>query len=131
MSSPMLTAIHAAVLILCTAPDISGNWDLTLKADWTSIPALSCTLSQDGQKVTGSCRAAGEPADRAVQLTDSRIDGDRVQFGWQIMTPDGEKWVYTLNGTVDEKAGAMKGSFKVSSRVGGGDGTFTAKKRAK
>lgn len=45
------------------------------------------------------------------------------------MTPDGEEWVYTLNGTVDEKVGGMKGGFKVSSRVGGGEGTFIGKKR--
>lgn len=74
----------------------------------------------------------GEVAFRENAVSNGgKVDGEQIEFGWRVLTPDGESWAYVLRGTVDEKAGTMKGSFKVSSRVGGGDGSFSATRRAR
>jgi hypothetical protein len=116
------------VFPLATA-DISGSWDLNLKADGASVPPLTCTLVQKGSEVTGSCKAAGGGDQDEVQISGGNVEGSRVRLGWSVRTPDGEAWAYSLDGGLDEAARAMKGTFKVTSRVGGADGTFTAKKR--
>jgi hypothetical protein len=122
-----------AVPVLVTsvfAAEISGLWEMSLKADWTSIPELVCNFSQKGQELRGSCRAARDPGGKPVELTAGKVDGDSVSCQWNIVTPDGETWTYALSGTVDPNGTAMKGSFKLSSRSGGGgEGSFTAKKR--
>ena len=131
----MTLVVHTLISLFVVAAggssgDVSGTWNLSLKADWIKIPPLTCALTQKGQDVAGTCTADGDPEGRRVQFTNGRIADGKVQFSWRVDTPDGEAWTYTLNGKVDEKAGTMSGDFKVSSRVGGGDGTFSAKKRA-
>jgi hypothetical protein len=112
-----------------TASDVTGDWNLSLKADGIQIPPLTCALEQKGQQLAGTCKADGDPEGRSVQLTGGRIENGNVQFAWKVDTPDGEVWTYTLTGRVDEKATTMDGGFKVASRAGGGEGTFMAKKR--
>ena len=130
MATFFLPLFTAAALLAVPPADISGAWDLLLKADWTSIPALTCTIVQKDSAVTGTCKSAGDPDEHSVKITDGKIDGARIHVTWQVRTPDGEGWIYTLNGTVDEAGTSMKGGFKVSGRVGGGEGTFTAAIRA-
>ena len=128
MASLSFTLLATFLFPLATA-DISGNWDLNLKADSASVPPLICTLVQKGSEVTGSCKAAGGGDQDTVQISGGRVEGSRVRLGWSLRTPDGEAWTYSLDGALADADRAMKGTFKVTSRVGGADGTFTAKKR--
>ena len=118
-----------AIVISVFAADISGIWEMSLKANWTSIPSLICTLSQNGQELTGSCKAVGESNGTDVHLSSGRVDGDRVSCEWNVVTPDGETWTYALTGTLDAKGTMMKGAFKLSNRSSGGGGSFTATKQ--
>ena len=131
-----MTKLRFALLVMplfvasVSAADISGIWELSLKADWTNIPELVCNFSQKGQELTGSCRAAREPSGQSVDLNGGKVDGDSVSCQWNVVTPDGETWTYSLTGKVDQNGTIMKGSFKLSSRSGGGgEGSFTGKKR--
>ena len=113
-----------------SAADVSGMWGMSLKTDWTSIPDLVCNFSQKRQELTGSCRAARAPNEKAVDLSAGKVDGDSISCQWNIVTPDGETWTYALTGTVDANGTMMKGAFKLSNRSGGGgEGSFTAKKQ--
>ena len=130
-----MTKLRLALLLLpvlvvpVSAADVSGRWAMTLSADWTRIPDLVCTFSQTGQEFSGSCRAAADPNGSAVDVIDGRVDAEKFSCRWNIVTPDGEPWTYTLTGTVDANGTMMKGSFKLSSRASDGDGTFTARKQ--
>jgi hypothetical protein len=118
-----------AFAVSVSAADVSGVWDMSLKANWTSIPELVCTLSQNGQGLTGSCRAAAERNGKAVNLTAGKVDGDSISCQWNVVTPDGESWTYALTGTVDAHGTMMKGVLKLSSRLSEGEGTFTSNKQ--
>jgi hypothetical protein len=131
-----MTNLRLALLVVpvfvvsVSAADISGIWEMSLKADWTRIPELVCNFSQNGQELTGGCRAAREPDGKSVDLNAGKVDGDSISCQWNVVTPDGETWTYALSGTVDPNGTMMKGSFKLSSRSGaGGEGSFTAKKQ--
>lgn len=128
MASLSFTLLATFLFPLATA-DISGTWDLNLKADSASVPPLTCRLVQKGSEVTGSCKASGGPDQEAVQISGGKVDDSRVRLGWSVRTPDGESWAYSLEGALADGDRAMKGTFKITGRVGGGDGTFTAKKR--
>lgn len=117
------------IVISVFAADISGIWEMSLKANWTSIPTLVCTFSQNGQELTGSCKAVGESNGKDVHLTSGTVEGDKVSCEWNVVTPDGETWTYALTGTLDAKVTIMKGTFKLSNRSSGGEGSFTATKQ--
>ena len=40
-----LLLIMLALTVPLSAADVSGIWNMNLKADWTTIPALVCTFS--------------------------------------------------------------------------------------
>ena len=124
-----LFVVPVLVISVSAAADISGIWEMGLKADWTSIPDLVCTFSQKGQELTGSCKAAAEPNGKTVDLTGGKVDGDRVSCQWNVVTPDGETWTYALTGMLDANGTMMKGAFRLSSRFSEGEGSFTAKKQ--
>jgi hypothetical protein len=63
-----------------------------------------------------------------VELSDGRVDSERVSCQWNVVTPDGETWTYALKGALDANGTMMTGDFKLSSRFSGGEGSFTAKK---
>ena len=111
------------------AADISGTWELRFKADWTSIPGVVCTLAQKGDELTGSCQAVDEPQGPTVDLTAGKVDGDKVNCEWKVVTPGGDAWTYALAGTLDGTRTKIDGVFKLSGRFGGGEGSFTAAKR--
>ena len=110
------------------APDISGNWELSMTADWTRIPSLVCTLVQTGPDLRGDCRPAADPLSPSAKLSAGKVDDEKVSCEWTVVTPDGDRWTYALTGTVDPTITSMRGSFKLSNRFGGGEGRFTAKR---
>jgi hypothetical protein len=109
------------------AADVSGVWEMLLTSDATSIPRLACTLAQNGQELTGSCKPAGGPQSESVDLT-GKVDGDRISCQWNVVTPNGQKWTYALTGKLDAKSTTMDGTFTLS---GGfkGEGTFKGTKQ--
>ena len=128
--TPLALLVVPVLVMSVSAADVSGIWEMGLKADWTSIPELVCNFSQKGQELTGSCRAAREPNGKPVDLNAGKVDGDTISCQWNVVTPDGETWTYALTGTVDPNGTMMKGAFKLSSRSGGGGGgSFTGKKQ--
>ena len=120
--------VMLALTVPVSAADISGTWDMSLKADWTSIPALVCSFSQNGEQLAGNCRPPGTSSKEAVDLTAGKVQGDRVSCEWRVVTPDGQTWTYALTGTLDGQETMMEGSFTLSSAQTKGGGKFTAKK---
>jgi hypothetical protein len=124
-----MTNRHVAMLLLAalvvpvSAADVSGNWKMTFKADWTSIPNLACALSQKDQRLEGTCSG--------VDLNDGRIDGNQVSWTWKIVVPDGVTWTFAFTGTLDANDTAMKGIVKLSAGPGAkvNEATFTAIKQ--
>jgi hypothetical protein len=59
-----MARLRAATLVLplivapVSAADVSGVWALVLRVEWTAVPELVCTFSQDDEALTGSCRPA-------------------------------------------------------------------------
>lgn len=129
---PRLRAVALIAFMLVarvSAADVSGVWALTVTAEWTTVPELVCTFSQDDEALTGTCRSAGSPADGGVDVTNGRVEGDRVQCQWSVVTPDGQTWTYALMGTLDAGETTMDGTVRISSPLSDGDGRFTARKR--
>ena len=124
-----LPLVMLALTVPISAADVSGIWDMHLKAEWTSIPALVCRFSQNGQQITGNCRPPGTSDRDVAELTGGRVDGDRFSGQWRIVTPDGQTWTYALTGTLDAKETMIEGSFTLSSAETKGGGTFTARKQ--
>lgn len=113
-----------------SATEISGSWKMSFKATWTRIPDLVCTLSQKDQRLDGTCKAAGGDDGKGVDLSDGRIEGDRVSWSWKVVVPDGVTWTYAFTGTLDANGTAMKGIVKLSAGAGAkeNEASFTATK---
>lgn len=127
----LLPLMMLALPLPASAADVSGDWNMSLRADWTNIPALVCKFSQNGEQLTGSCNAVGaSDKEPATQLTSGKVVKDRFSCEWRITTPDGQTWTYALTGMVDAKETTMKGSFTLSSPQTKGEGSFTAKKQS-
>ena len=132
-----MTTRQVAVLLLATlvvpvsAADMSGEWKMTFKADWTSIPDLACALSQKDQRLEGTCRPAGAQSNEKVDLNDGRIDGNQVSWTWKILVRDGVTWTYAFTGTLDTNGTATKGIVKLSAGPGAkvNEASFTAIKQ--
>jgi hypothetical protein len=118
-----------ALTVPVSAADVSGVWNMSLKADWTSIPALVCKLSQSGRQLTGSCRADGDSSGDEVTLTGGTVEDNHVRCQWRVVTPDGQMWTYALTGALDAKETMIEGSFTLSNAQSKGAGSFTAKKQ--
>lgn len=124
-------AAFALPLLLAAVPaaaDVSGRWTMRFKADWTSIPDLTCTLSQKDQQVEGSCREGGNTDDGGVPLTDGRLDGDQVTWTLRVVLPNGDTWTYAFTGTLDTKGTTIDGIVRLSSQFSAkpGEARFTA-----
>jgi hypothetical protein len=125
----LLTSIFAAPV---WAADVSGSWNMTFKADWTTIPDLACSLSQKGQRLEGRCRDATGRTDDGVELTDGRITADEVSWSWKIVVaPTGVTWTWAFTGKLDADSSAMKGVVMLSAGPGSkqNEVSFTAVKR--
>lgn len=127
-----MSKLHLVFLAMVLTPlplsaaDVTGTWAMTLKADWTAIPQLVCSLSQKDQEMTGRCSAEGDPD---FNLVDGKVEGDRITWKWKVVTPDGEAWTYALTGTIDTSGTTIKGSFTLASRFSTGEGSFMATKK--
>ena len=124
----LLPLVVVAGLVSVASADASGKWKVNLTADWTTIPELICTLSQKGQKLSGSCGEAASDG-KSADVIAGRIDAGTVSWQMRGSTPDGETFTYSLTGTLDAKETMMKGTFKVSTRFSTGQGGFTATKQ--
>jgi hypothetical protein len=129
MTTLRLTLVILSLGVPLSAADLSGVWSVSLKADWTNIPALVCKFSQNGQQLTGSCAPPGASSRDTVDLTGGTVEGDRVTCQWRVVTPDGQTWTYALTGTLDAKETTIEGSFTLSSVQTTGGGSFSAKKQ--
>ena len=124
----VLTAVLAVALgaIAPAQKDLTGDWNVRLSAEWTTFPDLACKLTQKGQALTGSCRAAGDEKGKSVDIA-GKVQGNKINCEWKLPTPDGTMWSFVLTGTADQKKSQIKGAFKISSASGaGGAGTFFA-----
>ena len=124
----LLTMI--ALTVPLSAADVSGIWNMNLRADWTTIPALVCTFYQRDEQLTGSCRAEGGSSKDVANLTGGTVDVDRFTCQWEVVTPNGQSWIYVLTGTLNPKATMIEGSFTISTaETKAGVGSFTAMKQ--
>ena len=121
-------ALPLLLVAIPAAADVSGRWNMRFKADWTSIPDLTCTLSQKDQRVEGSCKEGGNANDGGVPLTDGRLDGDQVTWMLRVVVPNGDTWTYAFTGTLDTKGTAINGVVRLSSQFSDkpGEARFTA-----
>lgn len=125
-----LSVMLLAFAVRVSAADVSGVWNMNLKADWTTIPALVCRLSQDGQQLTGGCRAVRDSSEDETKLTAGTVEDNRISLQWRIVTPDGQPWTYTLAGTLDAKETMIEGNFTIANAdTKAGGGSFTARKQ--
>ena len=125
----LLSSIFAAPV---WAADVSGNWKMAFKADWTTIPDLACTLSQKDERLEGTCRDATGRTDDGVELTDGRINADQVSWSWKILVaPTGVTWTWAFTGKLDASGHAMKGVAMLSAGPGSkqNEVSFTATKQ--
>ena len=125
----LLLAVFAATV---SAADVSGNWKMSFKADWTTIPDLACTLSQKDQQLEGTCRDATGRSEDAVALTDGRINVDQVSWSWKILVaPTGVTWTWVFTGKLDAEGRAMNGVAMLSAGPGSkqNEVSFTATKQ--
>jgi hypothetical protein len=125
----LLSSIFAAPVL---AADVSGSWNRTFKADWTTIPDLACLLSQKDQRLEGTCRDATGRTDDGVQLTDGRINADQVSWSWKILVaPTGVTWTWVFTGKLDADGSAIQGVVMLSAGPGSkqNEVSFTATKQ--
>lgn len=129
-SSRFAVLLLPMLVVTLSAADVSGRWRMSFTANWTSIPDLTCTLSQNGERLEGTCSAAGGSDGKGVELREGRIDGDRVSWTWQIVVPDGVTWTYAFTGSLDASGTAMKGAVTLSAGPGAkpNEASFAAQK---
>jgi len=115
--------IFAAALIplaLCAADqDISGKWFYEKQvgdADGKSYPhRTEMNLKQEGDKLTGTVVQTSEApwmreiTGRSIEITDGKVDGNKVSFRIQIETSRNQR-VSQYDGAVEE--GHFKGTLK-------------------
>ena len=118
-----LTLLALSMLVgPVAAADVSGDWEILLTTEATSVPRLACTLVQKGEELTGSCKPAGGPQGESVDLT-GKVDGDRISCQWSVVTPKGQKFTYALTGKLDANNTTMAGTFTLSGGFNS-EGTF-------
>ena len=122
----LLTALGAAV------PDqenLTGDWNVKLATAGAALPDLACKLTQKGQQLSGTCRAAANEQAGSVEIA-GKVQGNKINCAWKVPTPDGGAWSFSLTGTADSKRSTIKGTFKVTGSSGGGsEGTFVAARK--
>lgn len=103
-----------------TPASVAGAWKVT--GDIMGYPVDSlCTFAQDGKKLTGTCKSAGES--KGTDIT-GEVDDKKVT--WSLKTTfNGEELTVTFKGTLDEPT-QFKGDIDVQPLSVAG--TFAAKK---
>jgi hypothetical protein len=103
------------------AADVTGKWTGQMAGpDGGDGFEIAFTFKQDGAKLTGTVQGPqGDP----IEITDGKVDGDKVSFVVKIDANGGMK--ITHNGTISGD------EIKLSSKVEGGDfpaGSITLKR---
>lgn len=124
----MSTLVLVSALVLACAvmtalaqnDSVSGNWKVT--GDISGYPVNQvCTFTQDGKKLTGSCKSAGESKTNEISG-----DVDDKKVTWQFDTEyNGSQLTITFKGTLDTDS-QLKGDIDVQPL--GASGTFTARR---
>lgn len=124
VTAVLLTVFSAAVP---AQRNLTGEWVVKLTgAGGTPMPDLACKLTQKGQQLNGTCRAAANERAGALNIA-GKVTGNKINCQWKVPAPDGGSWSFVLNGTSNARRGEIKGTFKVSFSAGGGtEGTFVA-----
>lgn len=114
-----LTLSALIVLSLLAATDLTGQWSLELKPDFSGNDAnIGCSFLQKDDKLTINCGAgpniAGEVHGRAVTFV--------------IKTGRSDEFSVTFSGELDQKETTIDGTWKLTDNVGTRQGKFTATK---
>lgn len=119
----MFRGIAAAMTLVFTLgtgafaqSNVSGAWDLSINGPEGPINS-TCTLKQDGEKVTGTLES---PAG-TVNVT-GQLKGKALSMNFQVQTPQGQLDI-KVTGEVD--GATMKGMID----FGMGQADFTGKKK--
>ena len=101
---------------------VSGTWKLSGDVSGHSVDE-DCTFTQDGKKLTGSCKSAA--ADKPTEVT-GEVNDKKVT--WQYETDyQGQKLTVAFTGTLDAAGSQLKGDIDV--QPVGVSGTFSAQKQ--
>jgi hypothetical protein len=121
--SSALLAIFFALLWTgaALAADVTGKWTGQMAGpDGGGGFEIAFTFKQDGAKLTGTVQGPqGDP----IEITDGKVDGDKVSFVVKIEANGGMK--ITQTGTISDD------EIKLSTKVEGGDfpaGSITLKR---
>ena len=126
MTKRLLTLVFVLAFSAASVPgqgtpsSVAGVWKVTGDVAGVSINQV-CTFAQDGKKLTGTCKSAGEskPTDITGEVDDKKV-------AWLLKTTyNGEAIDVTFKGTLDDPA-QFKGDIDV--QPFGVSGTFSAKK---
>lgn len=101
---------------------VSGTWKVSGDVSGHAIDQV-CTFTQDGKKLTGSCKSADEekPVATAGEVNEQKVV-------WQYDTEyQGEKLTVVFTGTLDAAGAQLKGEIDVQPMAV--SGTFTAQKQ--
>ena len=106
------------LLVAAQAANVSGNWDIALETpQGKATPWM--TLSQDGEKITGTYHSARFGEARL----EGTLRGSEIRFSVTFKLED-QPFTSSFAGTVE--ADRMKGTVRFGDR---GSGDWTAKKR--
>lgn len=105
-----------------SSTSVSGNWKVSGDVAGHALDQL-CTFTQDGKKLTGSCKSAesGNPSEVTGEVSDNKVS-------WQYNVDySGEKLTISFAGTLDASGAQLKGDIDVQPY--GVTGSFTAQKQ--
>ena len=109
----LLTAL--SLLTLNATADITGNWDVDIDFDDTSLPGggIDCAFKQTGEQLSGSCMES--------EVT-GEVKGQNVS--WRLQKKDSSPEA-AFTGTVNEVGNNMTGTFSLGDKRG----RFTASRQ--
>jgi type 1 fimbria pilin len=124
----MMKSLKAAALLLAllAAPavaqgdSVSGTWKVTGDVVGNAVDVV-CTFTQDGKKLTGTCKPAG-----AEKASDAAGEVSEKKVTWKFDTQyEGQPITLTFTGTLGDNS-QLKGDIDVQPY--NVSGTFEAKK---
>ena len=128
MKTPNTAALVLALLTISAfaqaggGGSVSGTWKVSGDVAGNPVNQV-CTFTQDGKKLTGSCKSAG--ADKPVEITGEVAE---KKAAWQYNTDyEGQKLTVVHTGTLDASGSQIKGDIDV--QPVSVSGTFTAEKQ--
>ena len=79
MTKPMILLGLAALSRLGFAADVTGTWQSEFESQ-IGLQKYTYTFKQDGLKVTGKANSEVNDRKRETELTEGKIDGDKISF---------------------------------------------------